>query len=250
MDEKTLKIAKRIERLKREFSMLPPLELRHNKLELEEYQHYLLELEEMVIVLKYMLANKGLNEFVEKETPKEETNTLEVENNPKPEENKSEEDPVANIEKIENSTEIEEEAPSIEEEQISENSESVPDLELNSTEEELEDVEEPKIEFVPTGDSLNDQVNAEDDSLATKLAKQPINDLRQAFGLNERFLFANELFGGDGQEFIRALNELNHLETFEDAKRLIESRYQNNFNWKDEDENVSIFMNVVERRYL
>ena len=58
MNEETLKIAKKIEKLKREFSMLPPLTERYSNLEVEEYQHYLLELEELIIVFKYLSQRK------------------------------------------------------------------------------------------------------------------------------------------------------------------------------------------------
>ena len=106
------------------------------------------------------------------------------------------------------------------------------------------------LEMIETGSSLNDQIKHADNSVATKFAKQPIGDLRNAFGLNERFLFANELFGGDGQEFIRALNELNHLDNFEDAKKMLGARYEKQFAWKNGNETVIAFVEVVERRYL
>jgi hypothetical protein len=252
MNEKARKIAQRIEKLKREFSMLPTLEERHSALEIEEYQHYLLELEENVIVFKYLLENTK-DEAGTNVTPKiEQREDLAVENEAEPAHS------VENKESTSVETEIEENANPIAE-TTSQNEISEVEAEQNepSSKDEPEALvenenamEKEKEKILSTGESFNDKIQSEDNSLATKLAKSPIADLRKAFGLNERFFYTNELFGGDGQEFVRALNELNHLETFADAERLIKARYEKNFNWNKEDETVLSFIEVVERRYL
>lgn len=266
MNEEAHKIARKIERLRREFSMLATLESRHNPLEIEEYQHYLLELEELLIVFKYLMdpANQPVqpisneSQIIEEEVidqssteiaedivdetavePEAETEEL-IEIEPELIDSVYESEPEQQAE-VEQEDLIEEHIVDFVE---SENSE---DKEETLIEEEVDQIEKSEH---PTGSSLNERVSANDHSLAGKLARQPIADLRKAFGLNERFLYANELFGGDGQEFIRALNELNHLENFEDAKRMIEARYQNTFKWNLEDETVQEFISIVERRYL
>lgn len=91
---------------------------------------------------------------------------------------------------------------------------------------------------------------AEPISIADKLRQQPIGDLRRAFGLNERFFYTNELFNGDGEEFSRAINELNHLSGFDDALKLIDAKYREMFQWKEEDETVQTFLALIQRRYL
>lgn len=92
------------------------------------------------------------------------------------------------------------------------------------------------------------QINAA--SLSERLQRQPIADLRRAFGLNERFFYTNELFDGDGEEFGRAINEFNHLANFEDAQKLVAAKYSDRYHWSEEDENVQRFLAIVERRYL
>ncbi|MBD77823.1 MAG: hypothetical protein CL840_02625 [Crocinitomicaceae bacterium] len=254
MNEESLKIAKKIERLKMEFSMLPPITERNSSIEIEEYQHYLLELEELLIVFKYLQENN----IQQKVTNKQEASPIES----KEEITNPVEEPV-NVDQVEDqhveTESLEEELVEVDNETLdAEVAEQIDDEvaseTLNQTEpseeEQIVEKSKPLTEFVETGSSLNDQLEANDDSLANKLSKQPISDLRTAFGLNERFLFANELFGGDGQEFIRALNEFNHLDNFEDAKRLIKARYESDFGWKPDDENVMAFVGVVERRYL
>ena len=81
------------------------------------------------------------------------------------------------------------------------------------------------------------------------LANNAIDDLRTAFGLNERFYFTNELFGGDGQEFVRAINEFNHLSSLEDAKRLLIAKFIPQFGWKEDNEIAEEFITIIKRRY-
>ncbi|MGY8952476.1 MAG: hypothetical protein ACKVJP_03790 [Flavobacteriales bacterium] len=269
MNEETLKIAKKIEKLKREFSMLPKLSERYSNLEIEEYQHYLLELEELLIVFKYLTQQKPINtaslaqieapkEIVEEhETPEKEIAKVEAEVRAISENETNENDDLEDVavqssdelEKQESDKETIEDKQKIINDAIEDaNVDSIAEKEETSESENSE--EKSSLEMIETGSSLNDQIKHADNSVATKFAKQPIGDLRNAFGLNERFLFANELFGGDGQEFIRALNELNHLDNFEDAKKMLGARYEKQFAWKNDDETVIAFVEVVERRYL
>lgn len=89
----------------------------------------------------------------------------------------------------------------------------------------------------------------DDHSFANKMEQQSIPDLKQAIGLNERFFYANELFRGDGTEYSRAIEELNHLGSMEDAKRLIQTKYEERFKWDYESEAVSSFLSLLNRRY-
>ena len=45
-------------------------------------------------------------------------------------------------------------------------------------------------------------------TLGDRAGKTKLSDLKKAFGINERFLYANELFNGDMSAFTRALEEL------------------------------------------
>lgn len=87
-------------------------------------------------------------------------------------------------------------------------------------------------------------------SLADKLRERPISDLKEAIGLNERFLFSNELFNGNMEAFNRALNELNHLESSEHAERFLNEQLSVEFNWKSEEEVVERFVMLVKRRFV
>ena len=101
---------------------------------------------------------------------------------------------------------------------------------------------------VVTSTAIADQ-EFEDNSLANKLENQGVSDLKKAIGLNERFYFANELFKGDGEEYSRAIEELNHLGSMDDARRLITAKYEEKYKWDYESEAVTSFLNLLGRRY-
>ena len=120
-------------------------------------------------------------------------------------------------------------------------------------EEEVQAVEKPETTQNTSDDkeSLNDKISklSKSDSLASKLQNQPIQNLKTAIGLNERFLFANELFQGDGAEYQRAIEEFNHLASMDDAVRLIEHKYQPNYKWDFDNHTVQNFIHYLQRRY-
>ncbi len=96
---------------------------------------------------------------------------------------------------------------------------------------------------------INDLVSDAKNSLADKLRKKPIQKLAESIALNERFLFSNELFNGNMESFKRALNELDHVATIDDARRFIEIQLKEQHEWKMDSEIVQSFVLLVERRF-
>ncbi|MFT5878650.1 MAG: hypothetical protein ACI8SA_002520, partial [Dokdonia sp.] len=96
---------------------------------------------------------------------------------------------------------------------------------------------------------INDSMALSETSLADKLRSKSIKKLADSIALNERFLFSNELFNGNMEAFKRALNELDHIASKEDAKRYIALQLQVENNWKMESDTVQSFITLVERRF-
>jgi len=80
------------------------------------------------------------------------------------------------------------------------------------------------------------------------IQKPAITDIRSAIGINDRFQFANELFGGEMQEYEIAIQQLNTAETMESASEYFMS-LQQLYNWNSEHETVKRLFDLVERRY-
>ena len=139
-------------------------------------------------------------------------------------------------------------------------------LEETIAEEAVEPVVEPVIDDEPVSEEpivrvdhsepidsaeLNDQHKQEDDSsLASKLKKQAIPDLKAAIGLNQRFLFSNALFEGNMEAFNRVVNEINHLESKEMADTFLRVQIIDKYQWDEESEEVLAFFELVERRFM
>lgn len=81
-----------------------------------------------------------------------------------------------------------------------------------------------------------------------KINKPALADIRSAIGINDKFQFANELFGGNIQEYEIAVQQLNTAETMESAMEYFMS-IQQLYNWNNEHETVKRLFDLVERRY-
>ncbi|MEL7117882.1 MAG: hypothetical protein AAFO07_00520 [Bacteroidota bacterium] len=86
--------------------------------------------------------------------------------------------------------------------------------------------------------------------LSEKLSAQPINDLTKGLSMNDRFLFANQLFGRDMSSLNDSLKLLNRFETLNDAKSLIYNLAEQ-YEWTGEEklEIAKDFIKLVKRRY-
>lgn len=97
---------------------------------------------------------------------------------------------------------------------------------------------------------INEALSKEDSSVSSQLQKQPIIDLMSAIGLNERYLYSNELFDGDMQEFRNAIKMLNEFNNGDEAKAFFESGLRSTYGWEDDNTLAHALFGLVERRYL
>ena len=68
-----------------------------------------------------------------------------------------------------------------------------------------------------TGETLGEKMMGEDNSLAAKLQQNPVPDLKSVIGINDKFLFVNELFGGIMEKYFKSIEYLNDLKTLNGA---------------------------------
>jgi hypothetical protein len=107
---------------------------------------------------------------------------------------------------------------------------------------EVETTEEPK--------SINETFssNQEVESLAQRLGKKPISDLAEAIGLNQKFLFMNDLFEGENNLYKEAIQALNGFNSFFEADEYI-NVLSSRHSWDSTSKSVKDFIELVERRY-
>lgn len=86
-------------------------------------------------------------------------------------------------------------------------------------------------------------------SVSDKFLHTPIASLKDAFSLNDRYLFANELFKKDMALFNETVKSIDSCGSLLDAHEILrQSNIQ--FSWDAENERVIRFYQLVERRFL
>ncbi|GAO28247.1 hypothetical protein [Geofilum rubicundum] len=92
--------------------------------------------------------------------------------------------------------------------------------------------------------SFNERLAEKQEPVHSK-SHPPIDDLRKAIGINDRFFFQRELFGGNTELFNQTIDQLNGLNNMEAASAFISA----NFNWNPQNEAVTSFMALLKRRF-
>ncbi len=98
-------------------------------------------------------------------------------------------------------------------------------------------------------ETISDKLNTTDEaSVADQMQKSHINDLRQAIGINEKFLFINELFSGDLSHYNKAIDELNSFINLDGAKTyLFELKVEKQ--WEDNSQALRKLNELLERKF-
>ncbi|RYY63839.1 MAG: hypothetical protein EOO13_19180 [Chitinophagaceae bacterium] len=99
-------------------------------------------------------------------------------------------------------------------------------------------------------DSLNDRLKETKTELFDSLKEAPIRDLKKAIGINDKFLFVNELFRGDDTMYERSIKTINGFSIYPEAEYWIKRELKLKLGWDDRHEVVKQFDQLVKRRFL
>lgn len=98
-------------------------------------------------------------------------------------------------------------------------------------------------------ESLNERLKTERTELAHKLKDTPVKDLRKAIGINDRFVFINELFRGDEDMYERSIKTINSFSILPEAEYWIQRELKLKLGWNENLESVQHFDQLVRRRF-
>lgn len=95
---------------------------------------------------------------------------------------------------------------------------------------------------------MNEEIskNHPSNDISSRLKSKPLNDINKAIGLNDKFLFINELFGGDSARYKHTIDMLNNAGNFNDAFEYITE----NFDWDMDNENVQKILELIRRKHI
>jgi hypothetical protein len=109
----------------------------------------------------------------------------------------------------------------------------------------------PSVNTPVSGDilALFEEVTGKE--LSDRLSNTPITDLTKAFGINDRLLTMNELFGGNKAAFDEAVKDINNASSFDAARAfMLDIAARNNWAANADRQTVArSFIKLVRRRF-
>ena len=102
---------------------------------------------------------------------------------------------------------------------------------------------------VAEGASLNEKLGTKQNELSDALQDSPVKDLKKAIGVNDRYLYINELFRGDESMYERSIKTINSFAIFPEAEYWIRRELKSKLGWDDKAPTVKQFDQLVRRRF-
>ena len=135
----------------------------------------------------------------------------------------------------------------IPEEEIPERDRVVADELLKDNTFEMPQMEDSGFEMaVP--ETLGESMMQEDLTLAAKLQQNPVRDLKSVIGINDKFLFVNELFGGSMEKYNKSVENLNDLKTLNGAMIYL-NELKIELQWNSSNEAYQKLTELVKRKF-
>lgn len=97
--------------------------------------------------------------------------------------------------------------------------------------------------------SINEKLKQSEIDLGETFTEIPIKDLKKAIGVNDRFLFINELFRGDEATYERSIKTINNFSILPEAEYWIQRELKVKNGWNDNHTLVRQFYQLVKRRF-
>lgn len=127
--------------------------------------------------------------------------------------------------------------------------EKEPEPTADVDEDESDDTESLNQKYAEKSPTINDRYSAESNTVADKLDKKPVNTIMEAISVNHRYMFTKELFDGDRDAFIGAMEEIEKKESFDEAVEALVQGYAHLFAWDMNSDEVKELLKVVFRRF-
>jgi hypothetical protein len=98
--------------------------------------------------------------------------------------------------------------------------------------------------------SLNDLLKQETKEIGHKLSEAgSVKDIKKAIGINDRFVFINELFRGDEAMYERSIKTINNFSIYPEAQYWMERELKIKLGWDDSRQSAQDFYALVKRRF-
>ncbi len=85
-------------------------------------------------------------------------------------------------------------------------------------------------------------------TLEKKISKKPLKDIKEAIGINDKFLLINELFKGNQHHYNQALQFFNMADGYDEANGMF-TRMKSELGWKEDAKATQILADLIQRRH-
>jgi hypothetical protein len=105
--------------------------------------------------------------------------------------------------------------------------------------------------FKETQKSMHEKIAIEkpDKTLADKIGQSSIVNLKNAIGINDKFLFINELFKGDIQEYNKTIDKLNSYSMIDECTNFLKE-LKEKFKWSEKPDAYQKLEDLLIRKFL
>ncbi|MDN5203333.1 hypothetical protein QQ008_18245 [Fulvivirgaceae bacterium BMA10] len=98
--------------------------------------------------------------------------------------------------------------------------------------------------------TLHDEIKIEaKQTIADIHQNKKIESIKKNITINQRFMFVNELFGGDSDHFNQALEALEVCDSYDSAMKILNESYAKEHDWNMDSEEVCEFIDILSKRY-
>lgn len=98
--------------------------------------------------------------------------------------------------------------------------------------------------------TLNDRLQASDEvSIADHHTNSKVDSVLSSISVNQRYMFINELFEGDNEEFLVAFDKIEECKSFDDSVELLVNGYAKKYGWDMGSDNVKELLKTVFRKF-
>jgi hypothetical protein len=100
-------------------------------------------------------------------------------------------------------------------------------------------------------ESVNDKLKnlSAHKEVGSRIKEGPIKDLRRAIGINDQYLFINELFRGDQTMYERSIKTINGFNIYAEAELWIKRELKLKLGWNENSDVVQLFDQLIKRRF-
>ena len=99
-----------------------------------------------------------------------------------------------------------------------------------------------------TTETLGEHLQQNDNTLASKLQQKSISELKTAIGINDKFLFVNELFGGSMEKYNRSIENLDDMKTL-NGTLIYLNELKVELQWNSSNEAYQKLLNLIHRKF-